>query len=396
MEDVILENADIYTGEEEIRGGSIYISNGKIMEVSANRTITKENIRTIDCRGLGWVVPGMIDIHIHGASGHDVMDGTSEALLEMCKVLPSEGTTSFLATTMTSSESLIDRALVNAAHHIRSSNNSGAELLGFHLEGPFINKEKRGAQRAEHIKVPDVEKFQRWQELSGESIKLVTLAPEKDKDFTLIKYLNNKGITVSMGHTNGNYEMLTEATFQGVSHATHLFNGMSGLHHREPGAAGAALLSPDTSVEVIFDKIHVAPEMIKLAYNLKGSDKFILITDAMRAKNLVDGVYQLGGQEVFVRSGKALNEEGSLAGSTLHMHEARRNFANWIDHDVSVLTKITAVNPAKKIGVYHRKGSIHPGKDADIIVINDAGDVVLSMCRGELQATESLGKGMVQ
>ncbi|PLS18743.1 N-acetylglucosamine-6-phosphate deacetylase [Bacillus sp. M6-12] len=386
MSNLLLKNANIHTGEEELLHASIYISEGKIVEVGDyDHLIGKiEDCQIIDCKDKGWLLPGMIDVHIHGAGGHDVMDATAKALSGLCTLLPKEGTTSFLATTMTQSETNIEKALVNISSFLSEDNKNGAEIIGVHLEGPFINPEKRGAQLAEHIQTPDVEKFKRWHSLSGESIKLITIAPEKDKEFQLIKYLKELGVTVSMGHTNGTYKEMSEAIAHGVTHATHLYNGMSGLHHREPGVAGAALLSDDVSVELILDGFHVRPEMAELTYRIKTADKIILITDAMRAKCLADGTYDLGGQVATLKDGKVENQEGSLAGSVLKMKDARNNFAQWIDNDLSVLTKITSVNPAKQIGVYDRKGSIHPGKDADIIMVNDSGEIILTICRGEV------------
>jgi N-acetylglucosamine-6-phosphate deacetylase len=383
---LLLKNANIHTGEEELQNTSIYISDGKIVEIGGYEALKgkSENSKVIDCKGLGWLLPGMIDVHIHGANGHDVMDATGKALSEVCAVLPKEGTTSYLATTMTHTESNIERALENVSAFRKNDKKSGAEILGIHLEGPFINQEKRGAQLAEHVQIPNVEKFQRWYTLSGESIKLITMAPEKDRGFALLKYLKELGITVSMGHSNGTFTEISDAIAQGVTHATHLYNGMSGVHHRDPGVAGAALLSQAVMVELILDGFHLTPEIADLTYRLKGADKMLLITDAMRAKYLEDGTYDLGGQEVCVKDGKAENREGSLAGSTLKMIDARKNFAQWIDSDLSVLTKITSVNPAKQIGVYDRKGSIHPGKDADIILVGDSGDVALTICRGEI------------
>lgn len=381
---LLLKNANIHTGEEELRNASIYISDGKIVEIGGYDALKDENSKVIDCKGLGWLLPGMIDVHIHGANGYDVMDATHKSLSGMCDVLPKEGTTSYLATTMTHTESNIDRALVNISAFLKNDNKSGAEILGVHLEGPFINLEKRGAQLAEHVQIPNVDKFQRWHTLSGESIKLITMAPEKDRGFALLKYLKELGVTVSMGHTNGTFTEISDAISIGVTHATHLYNGMSGIHHRDPGVAGAALLSQEVSAELILDGFHLTREIADLTYRLKGEDKLILITDSMRAKSLEDGTYDLGGQEVYVRGGKAVNKEGSLAGSTLKMNEARKNFAQWIDSDLSVLTKITSVNPAKQVGVYERKGSIHPGKDADIILVGDSGEIVLTICRGEI------------
>ncbi|MHC0036430.1 N-acetylglucosamine-6-phosphate deacetylase [Pseudoneobacillus sp. C159] len=383
MSNLLLKDAKIYTGEEELHHTSIYISDGKIVAVGDYQYL-REDCEVIDCSGLGWVLPGMIDVHIHGAGGYDVMDASEKALSELCTILPKEGTTSFLATTMTQTDILIERALSHVSSYLKNSNQHGAEILGVHLEGPFINAKKSGAQVAEHIQSPNVEKFKRWYILSGQSIKLVTMATELDEHFVLLSYLKELGVTISIGHSNGTYEEITKAIGHGVSHATHLFNGMSGLHHREPGVVGAALLSNEVCVELILDGYHLTPEMADLTYRLKKADNIILITDAMRAKGLADGTYELGGQEVILTDGKVTNNEGALAGSVLKMMDARNHFAKWVENDISVLTKITSVNPAKQIGVYDRKGSIHPGKDADIIIVDDSGKLILTICRGQI------------
>jgi N-acetylglucosamine-6-phosphate deacetylase len=384
LTNILLKNAKVYTGEEYLNNSSILISNDEIIEIGSLTGVEGPFDQIIDCSDLGWVLPGMIDVHIHGANGTDVMDATQEALANMCAVLPKEGTTSFLATTMTHSVDHIESALTNIGEFLKQEMQDGAEILGVHLEGPFINVDKRGAQLKDHIQTPSIEKFKKWNHLAGDSIRLVTMAPEKDKDFVLIKYLTQNGVVVSMGHTNGTYQEITDAINNGVTHATHLFNGMSGIHHRDVGVAGAALLSDKVSVEMILDGHHLTSEIVNMTYRLKGPDRIILITDAMRAKCLVSGVYDLGGQKVNVKDGKPINEEGSLAGSVLKLKNGRDNFAKWVTNDIEVLTKITATNPAKQLGVYHRKGSLQKGKDADIILIDSNGEVLLSICRGKI------------
>ena len=235
------------------------------------------------------IIPGFIDVHIHGAYGYDVMDATTDALITMAKQLVKEGTTAFLATTMTQSKQAIERALKNAGQYIHSANNKPgqAEVIGIHLEGPFINPNRKGAQPEQHILPPDILQFEQWQKLAQGMIRLVTLAPEMENGIDFVKYLANHHVIASIGHSDADYVKVQEAVQAGASHVTHLFNGMKGLHHREPGTAGASLLFDELTVEIIADGIHVRPDMIDLAVRLKGTDNVVLISDAMRAKDFL-------------------------------------------------------------------------------------------------------------
>ncbi|KGX84556.1 N-acetylglucosamine-6-phosphate deacetylase [Pontibacillus marinus] len=385
MSNILLKNAKIHTGEESIDKASIWITDEFINEIGDNEAF--QNIlfdRVIDCEDQGWVLPGMIDLHIHGTNNADIMDGTQEALETMSKALPKEGTTSYLATTLTHAEGTIENALKNVRDFMLTSNSNGAEVIGVHLEGPFLNIEKRGAQLEEYIQKPNIELFNKWFQLSGKSIQLVTMAPEEDENYKLVNHLKELGIIVSIGHTNCTYNQARESINNGITHATHLFNGMSGIHHRDVGTAGAALLSNQVFAEMILDGYHLTPEIADLTYRLKGPDHIILVTDSIRAKFLDEGSYDIGGQVVTVIDNKVINEEGKLSGSVLKMSKARKNFMKWIDNDISIVTKITSTNPAKHIGVYGRKGSLHTGKDADIILVNHEGEIILTICRGKI------------
>ena len=313
------------------------------------------------------------------------MDGTEEALHIMTKELPKEGTTSFLATTMTQDPANIKKALEAVHRFTREGNPAGeTELLGVHLEGPFINPAKAGAQPLHHIINPNVELFTEWNEASGKAIKLVTLAPEQPGANELIKHLKNAGIISSMGHTNASYQQAEQGIEQGVTHATHLFNQMSGLHHRDIGAAGAALLQNPVYVEIIGDGIHVSPEMVKLAIQLKGMEETILITDAMRAKGMEDGQYDLGGQEVTVEGNEARLADGTLAGSILKMNDALKNVSQYTGYPLHQVVQMASANPAKQMNVFDRKGSITVGKDADLVIMDTNFSVSTTICRGKI------------
>ncbi|WLD92822.1 N-acetylglucosamine-6-phosphate deacetylase [Alkalihalobacillus sp. AL-G] len=392
MQSTVLTNARIVT-EPVIENGFVWIKGERIYKLGDMEecpSLEKSDL-VINCEKGEWVIPGMIDVHIHGAGGSDVMDATPDALETMTRLLPEEGTTSFLATTLTSSKSNIEAALKNTAEYVDGKNKPGqAEIVGIHLEGPFINKEKKGAQPEEHIIEPNIDLFDEWQRLSNHLIKLVTLAPELDRDHALVRHLVKTGVIASMGHTSADYDEVQHAVQHGLSHVTHLYNAMTGVHHRDPGAAGAALIMDELMVEIIADGIHAHPEMAKLAFRSKGSGKIVLITDSMRAKCLKNGTYDLGGQAVHVEDGRAELSNGSLAGSVLKLSEGRRNMQQWTDASIGELVAMTSENPAKELGIFDRKGSIEAGKDADLVLIGSKQEVLLTMCRGEVafQKTE--------
>jgi N-acetylglucosamine-6-phosphate deacetylase len=365
----------------------VFIENGKIQEIGPINALPSHlaNIKKVEIARDQYVVPGFIDVHIHGAAGADTMDATIEAIETMAKALPAEGTTSFLATTITQKHESIENALKNAAHYQKGHNDSGkAEVLGVHLEGPFINKKRAGAQPKEYIIDPDIELFKHWQELADGSIKLVTVAPELENGTNFIQYLHETGVSASIGHTDAVYEEMEKAVQAGAKQVTHLFNGMRGIHHREPGVAGSALIFKELMVELIADGIHVRPEVMKLVINAKGPEGMILITDAMRAKCLKNGVYDLGGQDVSVAEGKALLADGTLAGSILKMNDSIKNILNAAEIPISDAVQMASVNPAKQLNLYDRKGSISVGKDADITILSNEYQVELTFCRGEI------------
>lgn len=383
---LLLKNVEIYMETGIIENGYIKIENDKIAEIgSMERPSSFDNYEEIVLPDHFTVIPGLIDVHIHGVDGADVMDGTTEALEKMSSALPKEGTTSFLATTMTQSQEAIERALINVSEYIEDQSSSNkAEVLGLHLEGPFVNKQMAGAQPIQYIINPEVSLFEKWQKLANGHIKLVTLAPEVDGGLELVRYLKETGVIASIGHSKSTYEEVSTAIDAGATHATHLFNQMSGLHHREPGVVGAVFLREELKAELISDGIHVKPEVVKLAYKMVGSDRLILITDSMRAKCLKNGTYDLGGQDVTVQDGKAVLSDGTLAGSILKLGEALKNMMEFTGCTLSDVVQMGSVNPAKQLNVFDRKGSIAVGKDADLVVLNENYDVYVTLCKGKI------------
>jgi N-acetylglucosamine-6-phosphate deacetylase len=382
----VLINGKIYEENCVIDHGFIKLNGEKIVEIDSMTNYQPvDHHNVIDLQGK-TVIPGMIDIHIHGAAGADVMDANIEAIVKMTNALPKEGTTSFLATTMTQSDAAISSAVKNIGSFMKDHQRAGqSDVIGIHLEGPFINPERAGAQPRNHIVLPEIALFEKWQKLANGEIKLVTMAPELEGGLDLVHYLNQGGIVVSIGHSDATFKEVKEAVNAGATQVTHLFNQMRGLHHREPGVAGAALLLEELYAEIIVDGIHVRPEIIDLTFRQKKSKKIILISDAIRAKCLKSGTYDLGGQEVIVKDGKAELKDGTLAGSVLKLSDAMKNMITYVDDcTLSDVITMTAVNPAKQLNVFDRKGSIKVGKDADLVVVDNEYDIEMTFCRGNL------------
>ena len=329
------------------------------------------------------VLPGFIDEHIHGAGGADAMDGTQSALETIAATVAKEGTTGFLATTMTQSrESIL--AAMGAVKAYREGDHGGARLLGIHLEGPFIAAEHKGAQPLEYVAKPDTAVFDEYNEASGDAIKIVTLAPEQEGAEELISHLAKKGIVASIGHTGAKCEDIARAIALGAKNVTHTFNAQSALHHREIGTVGSAMLFDELACELIADTIHVSVPAIKLLAKCKPEGKLVLITDAMRAKGLADGESELGGQKVIVKNGEARLENGTLAGSVLRMNTAIKNMVEKVGLSLESACDLATINPAKALGIEKEAGSIREGKRADFAVLDSEFNVIYTVCGGEI------------
>lgn len=329
------------------------------------------------------VLPGFIDEHIHGANGADTMDASVSALSTIADALPAEGTTAFLATTMTQSKENILNALTAVKTYVSSPSEKGAEILGVHLEGPFISEKHIGAQPLKYLSDPDVDVFEEYFKASGNLIKIVTLAPEEIGADKLIAALVKNGVRPSAGHTDAGFSDVERAEKNGLDGITHTFNAQRGLHHREIGVVGAALLKDELYAEAICDLIHLSAPAIKLLVKNKPKDKLILITDSMRAKYLPDGESELGGQKVLVKNGEARLINGALAGSILKMNVAIKNLVETIGVPLAEAVDYASANPAKRLGLFDKIGSIKQGKRADFCVLTENFDVALTVKNGK-------------
>lgn len=351
-----------------IKEGSVLIQGKKIEKIFLGNTVENYSGEVLEGENL-YLSPGFIDVHIHGAIGCDTMDGTCESLQEISKTILKHGVTSFLPTTMTCSKEEIRNALKNVKE-VMDKNLSENNILGVHLEGPFVSKNKIGAQNPNYLLDPSIENFKDICDDYENIVKLITLAPELEGSKELIKYLVSKNICVSIGHTNATYEEAMDSIKNGVSHATHLFNAMTPLNHRDPGAVGAILNSPITA-ECILDGIHIHYASLEIALKIKTSDKIVLITDAMSACCMKDGTYSLGGQEVIVKDSAARLKNGVLAGSVLTLDKAVRNIKNNLNIPLEEIIKLLTINPATVCKVNDCKGIIKENYDADLILFDE-------------------------
>ncbi len=368
----LIVNAKIVTPDAVIPAGYAAVKGGKIEALGPmaelNEALAETAGTKIDARG-SWLLPGFIDVHVHGGYGSDFMDGTAESLENITRFHSSQGTTTMLATTVTSSPEAIGQVLESVQAY-REKGMPYAQLAGVHLEGPFISPKWPGAQNPNFIVTPKLEWVKEWTERYPGLIRLVTLAPETEGALPVISFLAGQGICVACGHTDSTYAQIGEAVKHGLNHAVHTFNAMKGLHHREPGVVGAVLTEDKICAEVIADGHHVHPACIRLLTQTKRSDNLVLITDAISAAGLGDGDFELGGLAVVVKDGIARLRDGdSLAGSTLTMIGALRYMVNTVGVSVEEASRMASWNPAKQLGLLEKTGSIETGKQADLLLV---------------------------
>lgn len=373
------KNASVYAEGKGIIRTSVYFDD-KIRQIGGYVAGAEE----IELPENAVVLPGFIDEHIHGAGGSDAMDGNTKDLAIIAETVAKEGTTSFLATTMTQSKENILKAMRAVKEYREAAGEQGARIAGVHLEGPFIAAAHKGAQPLEYVAAPDAKTFDEYNAACGNAIKIITLAPETDGALDFIRHIVAQGTVVSIGHTGAKYAEVKAAMAAGATNVTHTYNAQSPLHHREIGVVGSALLLEDLYCELICDTIHVSVPAMQLLVKNKRADKLALITDAMRAKGLADGVSELGGQTVYVKGGEARLADGTLAGSVLRMNRALQNMVEKVGVPFTQAVDYCTINPARTLKMENEAGSIAEGKRADFAVLNDKFDVLYTVRDGKI------------
>ncbi|MGQ7279012.1 N-acetylglucosamine-6-phosphate deacetylase [Brevibacillus thermoruber] len=359
----------VVTGGTCLEDGLVVVDGGTIAYAGAAAGYAGPLPERVEMVKDGWICPGFVDIHMHGIAGCDTMDGTPESLQTISRALARFGVTSFLATTMTASYAELEKAIRNIAEVSRAGT-EGAAVAGIHLEGPWINPRYKGAQNEAHIVAPKLAEVRRLYELAGGLLKVVTIAPEQPEALEAIRWLKEQGVIVSAGHTGATFAQAQHAVECGVQHFTHCFNAMTGLHHREPGVVGAAMVHEQLSTELIADGEHVHPAVMRILYRLKSAGRLALVSDSMRAAALGDGVYDLGGQEVHVRGTQAKLANGTLAGSILTLNRAVQNMVTLCGVPLPEAVAMASQTPAEIVGLGGQKGRLEAGYDADITVLN--------------------------
>lgn len=361
------------------RNRRVLIEDGVIRAIAAHLDAPAD-ATVIDARA-HIVLPGFIDIHVHGAMDADTMDATPEALQTMARFFATHGVTGFLPTTMTAPREHIEAAIENVKQAMTGPPAPGAaRILGAHVEGPFVNPKQCGAQPIEFMRPADPREYRPW--LERGVVRLITVAPEVDGAMHLIEDAQRLGVAVAVGHTDATYAQAQAAFAAGANQATHTFNAMRGLHHREPGTLGAVMANDAVYAQLICDNVHVHPAAMTVLYKCKGADRLVVITDAMEATGLGDGEFTLGAQRVFVREGIARLAGGALAGSTLTMDAALRNILAATGCSLAEASRMCSATPARAVGLDDRKGRIAPGYDADIVVLDAALRVVKTIVGG--------------
>jgi N-acetylglucosamine-6-phosphate deacetylase len=331
------------------------------------------------------LAPGFIDIHIHGGAGRDAMEASESALAQIELQLVKHGVTAYLPTTVTAPNDKILGALDGLGKSIITANGNhgrGAPL-GIHLEGPFISHEKRGVHPPQDLLPPSPQAFERFWQASAGNIRMMTIAPELPGAVETIRYARKLGVHSSLGHSNATYQEAQSGISAGADHATHTFNAMRALDHRDPGILGAVLENDELTADIIADGIHVHPSLLKLFLSAKGADRAILITDAISATGMPDGVYSLGGLDVQVSNGRC-EYQGKLAGSVLTLDRAIRNVMTFAGWQLQQAVKLATLNPAQRLGISDQRGLLAAGRRADLVVLTPEGEVAHTIIGGEI------------
>jgi len=367
-----------------MNGGLIVDDAGRIAEILP-RADALPRRPDIDASGL-HIMPGFLDMHVHGGGGADFMQATPAAVRQIARTHARFGTTGLLATTLTASRADTDAA-IRAVGSVRNEGRGAdeARILGIHLEGPYICAARRGAQPLAHIRLPDSEELTHWVQVSRNAIRQLTIAPELPGAEQVVRAAVAANIIVSLGHTNATAEETLRSAAWGARQGTHTFNAMRGLHHREPGTVGAILACPEFTAEVIADGVHLDPLIVRMVIAAKGLDGVVLVTDAMEAAAMPDGEYALGGSPVSVQNGTAAFADGTLAGSVLLMSRAVQNVRQWTGLGFAEVSRLASANAARQLGLSGQMGAVQVGANADFAIVHpDTGSVEWTIIGGQV------------
>lgn len=382
MESLVLKNGKIVL-EDRVIDGSVLVQDGiitKIVEDKYKEELAGDKVVNLEGK---IVIPGFVDVHIHGCDGADLMDCSTESLEKMARFVATRGVTNFLPTTLTAPKDELKRALACAGEVQDKDIENGANIFGVHMEGPYFDVAFKGAQDERYMVKATVEELEEYLNVKKGVLKMMSLSASDDSYLEPIKYLRKNGVICSIGHSNGYYENVRKAIEAGVTHATHTFNGMRGINHRELGIAGGVLVSDEINAEIIFDGIHVHPKAVELLLRAKGTNRVTLITDAMSATGLADGDYKLGKLDVYVKDNQArLKSTNSLAGSVLTMDKAFRNVMS-LGYSIFDAVKMSSTNACKEFGL--NAGSIQLGKRGDFAVLDGNKEVVMTVVGGKIK-----------
>lgn len=371
---MIIENGLVLRDTGQFEKDTIYIENGRIADSAEGEILNAEGL---------YIVPGLIDIHLHGCRGYDVCDATPEALKAMAEYQLQNGITAFYPATMALPLPELKKVLKNISE---AECSEGAVILGINLEGTFLAPGKAGAQKTENLQRPDLKLFRELQENAGGRIKLLTIAPELSGAMDFIRGIQ-EDVRIAVGHTGADYDIAAEAFNRGAAHVTHLFNAMKPMGHREPGVPGAALDAENVMVELIADGEHIHPAMVRAAFEMFGEDRIILISDSMRACGMPEGEYTLGGQMVQVKGKRAVLADGTLAGSVCHLMDMVRGVVK-MGIPLGTAIKCAGYNPAKALGILPERGSLRKGCVADVVLLDKYLNIRYIIQEGRVTACE--------
>jgi N-acetylglucosamine-6-phosphate deacetylase len=383
VESLLIHNARLFSPFGELHPGWLLTVGGKIGDLGAGNHPVGEASQASEEINAGGkaLLPGFIDLHVHGAVGQDVMDADPQGLQAMARFYAAHGVTAFLPTTWSAGRQAIQAAL-GAIGQVVGRVQGGATILGAHLEGPYLNPAKCGAQDARHIRRADRQEAREF--LDTGLVRLLALAPEFEDNLWLVEECVRRGICVAIGHTVADYAAVQAAVRRGARQVTHCFNAMTSLDHRQPGTVGAAMAFPELCCELIADNIHVHPLAQKILLDVKGLEGVVLVTDAVRGAGLPEGEYALEDRRVIIRDGAARLPDGTLAGSVLTMEVALKNIQAATGRSLAELWPLASLNAACQIGISASKGSLEVGKDADLVLLDEDFNVHLTVAEGEV------------